>query len=321
MSSDVPLEIRFFTDDDYTAYAALWNSTHPENRATALALRVNDYLGSSNCEPQRWVAIKDGGVRGVASYERKKNLPESRQFSVQLIVDESYQQQGIGTRLYKNLEDELLKEQPDAVTTTIKNQSQRGVGFALKRGFKHERIRHFLSLEVPTCDVRRFAKHARRLARSSVEIKSFNELQGESRNRKLYELYCDLLKDVPSSEEAAVPKFNDYVRDVETQIAEASAVALYAGGYVGLCSISSAATSAHLHVDVLGVTRQHRHRGIALCLLIESIVYAQRNGYQIMTAQTDSHNREALALSVEHLGFTIPFSELVLRKDFAGSSC
>ena len=101
-----------------------------------------------------------------------------------------------------------------------------------------EEHRAWLSeLDVTAFDSGPYAHYAEELRAQGIEIKTLQELSGEpERDRKLYELHCEVAADVIAPEPFARPTFEEFCTTLHSDpkiIPEAYFVAVAEGEYVG----------------------------------------------------------------------------------------
>lgn len=301
------LTIRPFTPKDYPSFTALWNHAYPENRGTSVSFKLLDHHRSPELTCRRWVAEHNGEIIGVGCFEHWEEFYHPRKYLMHIIVDEEQRRQGVGAAIYNHVTDELLKLQPLVIRGWVKHNNSDGNSFAQNRGFIRERLRWNLLLGVQECDLTPYARHEARLKRHGVTIKRFAELPPDpGRDRKLYELYRAIIDDLDTPDAATPMDFAAYARALQTgsvnnEVSVAAIDEKGDGEYVGMWNLSQT-DDATLYGDVMGVKPEHRRRGIALCLLARAISYAKQRGYVTITAHTDEHNKDTLALA-DRLGF------------------
>ena len=301
------IQVRPFEHDDYEAVADVWTRAMPEYPETADETRHRDERRDPQCRFRRFVAERVGAIIGYAQYDQSPAMYHPRKFSVAVYVDPDHQRQGIGTALYDYLAMDLVQYDPITFRTFARADYGASLDFLRKRGFE-EIMRSWESrLDVASFDSSPYEELPERLRERGLAIRSFAELESDpDRNRKLYELDLDLLRDVPFPDEQTEMSFKHFKRrfiDSPNLLPEAYVVATDGDDYVGVTSLwKSEASPQDLYTGLTGVRRDYRRQGVALALKLHTIRYAQEQGYTTIRTENASTNRPMLAIN-EQLGY------------------
>ncbi len=284
-----------FSPQHYPAYTNLWNDAYPDLKRTELEMRLADVSA-----PQRWIAEQDGvaiGFGGSESIDHGK-------LQLHLFVAPEWRERGVGSSLY----DQVIKSLGDGTVLRAWTREDRpeGLRFLESRGFAAEMRTFHSSLETASFDLSRLEKYRGRLRKYGYQFRTFADLESEpARNRKMYELYCEVTRDIPSPEPRQLPAFEDYEERVSNspELFRAHFFALHHEQYVGLCMLlPQGRTKRELYADTLGIKRDYRGRGIAQALSYMGIEYAMKQGYAFISADSFVGNERINAL-LESLGF------------------
>lgn len=300
-------QIRPFERDDYEAIADVWARAMPEYPETAEEIRHRDDRRDLQCRFRRFVATLAGQVIGYAQYDQSPAMYHPQKFSVAVCVNPDHQRQGIGTALYDYLTMDLAAYDPITLRTFAREDDESSLSFVHQRGFG-EVMRSWESrLDLASFDPSPYGDLPERIRDRGLEIRSFAHLASDpNRDRKLYELDLDLLKDVPFPDVQTEMSFEHFKRrflENPNLLPEAYVVATDGDHYVGASSLwKSQASPDELYTGLTGVRRDCRRQGVALALKLHTIRYAQDHGYATIRTENASTNRPMLAIN-EQLGY------------------
>jgi mycothiol synthase len=305
----LPTEVVVFSPNHYPPFTELWNQAYPDLKRTELEMRLAD-LALTPAKPQRWIAEHDGVVVGFGSHEDPDSESfQPRTYQLHLFVAPEHRQEGIGTKLFEQVMNALVPLDPLMVRCWASREgqeSQAGVRFLNARGFQEQMQTFHSSLETKNFDLTRLARYVWRLEKYGYKFRVFADLQeSPERNRQCYELYAEVMDEIPSPEPPRLPSFADYEERITRapEFFRGQFLALHRGEYVGLCILlPKGRTSRELYADTLGVRSNYRGRGIAQALSYFGIEYAQRNGYSSISADSFVENHKIQVL-LENLGF------------------
>ena len=301
------IQVRPFESHDYEAVADVRTRAMPEYPETADEIRHRDDRRDPQCRFRRFVADRLGQVVGYAQYDQSPAMYHPQKFSVAVNVDPNHHRQGIGTALYDYLTMDLAQYDPITLRSFAREDCGASLDFLRKRGFE-EVMRSWESrLDVASFDPSPYDELPERLRARGLDIQSFAELESDpDRNRKLYELDLDLLRDVPFPDEQTEMSFAYFKRrfiDSPNLVPQAYVVATDGDDYVGVTSLWKSEASPHdLYTGLTGVRREYRRQGVALALKLRTIRYAQQHGYRTIRTENAGTNRAMLAIN-EQLGY------------------
>lgn len=298
--------IRLFSLDDYPAICKITNAVYPEYPSTVDELRFQDEQRDKKCRLQRWVAERDGRVVGVGEYTQLPGTYHPQKFVINVMVDPDHQRHGLGAALYDQVSEGLRPLDPISLRSNVREDMTRGVQFLKDRGFR-EAMRSWESrLDVAAFDPSPYEGLDEKMRAQGIEIKILKELQGDSdHTRKLYQLECELLKDVPHPDEQTTISYETFIaRTLKNPnlLPQAYFVALHQAEYVATSALWASQGNDDLYTGLTGVKRAYRHRGIALALKLRGIAYAKAHGRSIIKTWNESNNRAMLSIN-EALGY------------------
>ncbi|HET6976028.1 MAG TPA: GNAT family N-acetyltransferase [Pyrinomonadaceae bacterium] len=286
-----------FSPRHYPAFTALWNQAYPDLQRTELEMRLAD-MSPAQPATKRWVVEKNDVAVGFGGYE-----PSEQSLQLHLFVAPEWRRRGIGSRLY----DQIVTTVDDAVLSAwIREDRVESLRFLEARGFVAGMRTFHSSLDTTRFDLARLERYHQRLRKYGYEFANFAELESDpQRNRATYELYGEVLQDIPSPEPGRLTSFAEYEERIlkSPELFRAQFFALHHGSYVGLCILlPHGRAKRELYADTLGIRRTYRGRGIAQALSYLGIEYAIKHGYPLISADSFVGNQKINVL-LERLGF------------------
>ena len=175
----------------------------------------------------------------------------------------------------------------------------RGAGWTLERRERFWR----LDLRAGADRIRRLRNDARRrLEPTGVAIKSVAELGGEAFFRRLHPVSVATVADIPMSVEYVPEPYEEWVAWMQPPavLPERIWVAVVDGQPVGYSYLAYRVRI--VETGFTGVLREHRGKGIARALKLETLVQAIDLGTESVQTDNDSENLPILHLN-EELGY------------------
>jgi GNAT superfamily N-acetyltransferase len=301
--------------EDYQALSELFEYAYPEEKTTALALKIADNLRPAKFICRRWLAEQDGVIKGVAGFEHWAEFYQPDKYLLHLIVAPQFQQQGIGTFLYQNLMNELEKVQPQSARIWAQKEREPSVKFAERRGFTKVKVKWNIILDLPSCNVEHFLPQVEIVRQEGTEVKPIAQLTDDpERDRKLHNLYVRTLRGIENVDEVQIADFETFAQSLPTMNQELYFVAVKDGDYIAMWQLETAASNT-LFGGILGVDEEYRQRGVAIALVVQSIAYAKSYRYSKLIAYTAEYNKPTLTLA-EKMGFTHLPAQVLFSKEF-----
>ena len=216
---------------------------------------------------------------------------------------------GVGRALYEHLLRELGPHGPRVLEGNTREDQAGALKFLEARGWK-ERARHWESwLELAHFDPHRFTGAIERVLEAGYRITTFDLLEREVHDarRKLYELDCDVQKDIPGEDDdfsyPTLERYWERTLAKPNYRPELWFVALDSSGELaGLSQLYLREADTDLDTGLTGTARAHRRRGVALALKLKAIEFALERGTPRIRTNNSQANRPMLSLN-EALGF------------------
>ncbi|MCP4547442.1 MAG: GNAT family N-acetyltransferase [bacterium] len=314
--------IRKFTEDDYAAYIAMYNTVHPSHPSTERGLRHNDKTREARLVRERWVWEEQGEMLGYMAFTTMSWMYHPRKFYCNMGVVPDHRGRGIGGALYDHMLQRLTPYDPLSVRSEILENRPETLAFAEKRGFVVGMREQVSKFELAKLDIEAYAGDLNRVVDEGIMILSYDELADDpDRHRKLYDLDYAASKDMPLPEPLTMPAFEKYCeQNFEHPNFSGSTfmVALDDDAYVGMSNLSKCAVKIRLETDFTGVLREYRGKGIATALKVRVLSRARELGYSEVRTSNDSTNESMLGINWR-LGFVKEPAWLDHEKRFEGA--
>lgn len=318
------MTIRSFEEQDYPAWVEVSNAVWPRLPCTESEVRYRDQHRDAKCVHQKMVANRAGDRRlaGWAVLGQDSWSYHPRRFWTEIAVPPDLRGQGIGRALFREVLLRLGPREPLLLRTATQESEPRAIRFLVERGFQEARREWESRLDPREFDFRPYAGAAGRVAAQGVEIRTAAELLAEDAGalRRLYEVLCDLEREVPRLDpEYTPPDFESWRRRREASpnwLPEAEFVAVHEGRFVGVSQLSRMQASPDLDTGLTAVLPEYRRRGIALALKLRAVEYARRTGVPAIRTWNESRNRGMLSIN-ERLGFVKEPAWIQFEKSFS----
>jgi len=176
----------------------------------------------------------------------------------------------------------------------VRESIPEGLKFVEKRGYT-ELIREQSSeLMIDDFDSSKFVGLEEKLNSKQIEIKTVNELKKEPQwERQLYNLFMELIRDVPGMEESSEIDFEQWAK-TELNNPEAPHdcyfVATHKNRFIGLSYVFIDLASDMLLTGLTAVKQEYRKQGIATAMKLKVIEYAKRNQKPIIRTGNEPDN-------------------------------
>jgi GNAT superfamily N-acetyltransferase len=299
-------QIEKFTSDDYTAIAAVHNAVYPEFPVTASELARAASDRDERCRCERWMATVGRQVVAHGGFSQSPETFKEGEYTLVGGVVPEYRRRGIGSALFQVVLDRLQTIGATVLRSYAREDRHSNIDFLHQRGFVEYMREQDWELDIAGFNPSPYRELLQRLDREGVRILSLRELDDDPmRDRKLYELVHELMKDTPGAERHQRLPFDQWV-DLNFHRPEIPLggyfVAIDGDDYLGKTHFETEESRHILWTKLTGVVQSHRRRGIASALKVRSIEWARQNGYPKILTDNRSDNVPMLTLN-ERLGF------------------
>jgi len=300
------MRIRNFASSDYQSIVDIHNTVYPNRSMTVQAWVEADKQRKPKYKHHRWVALEDEHVVGFGYYSQTFFDYHPRKFTIAIEVLPDYRRRGIGSALYDRIMVGLRPFAPHKLRADGYGNLPEGVRFLQARGFEEVFRETPLHLDVMAFDPTPYSGLEEKLSAQGIEIKTLRDLDDDpNRDRKVFDLYWELTRDVPSEGEIAEMDFNDWVDwTLKNPLVphDGYFIAVQGDEYIGISEFGKYRQSDALQAGLVGVKRAFRRRGIALAMQIRGIAYARKNGHPLIKTSSAVGNIPMQSL-YERLGF------------------
>ncbi|MFF2890232.1 GNAT family N-acetyltransferase [Paenibacillus sp. NPDC057967] len=219
---------------------------------------------------------------------------------ITLVVAPESREQGIGDALLRHAYDWAEQLGASALMSEVWDDHPQALTFAKQRSFQIERhaYQSVLQLKDTSLELMEVEPEAI-LACNGLRLLTLAEEPGEESERKLYELGCATLRDVPSFL-GDVPDFIEWKKwnlQVDGFTPELVLIAADGDRFVGMTNVLYNTTTNGLYHEFTGVDRAYRGKKVALALKLETIRAGKRRGADYVRTDNDSMNAPILTIN------------------------
>ena len=192
------MHIRPFARADYDELVTIWNAVHPDDLYT---VEEAQYFDESIQEPQKFgrlVAEEDSQLIGAAEYVQFPGMYHPQKFFLRLYVPSKFEQQGVGSALYKALMESLKPFDPISVRGQVAENRPHALKFAQVRGFIESKRDWLSILELAKFDPEPYGGLIETLKAQGIRFASLAELGNTPElKRDFHALFSEVRQDVP----------------------------------------------------------------------------------------------------------------------------
>ena len=311
---------------DFPQAAGLITLSDPEWPVTAANLELWESQRNPKFFHADYVAEQVGKLIAIGGFHEDSYAHEPGKYWIGVDVHPAYRRQGIGTKFYGFLIEQLSMRNPVKLIAGAEDNKAESLRFLHKHGFVKEWERYNSRWQPEGFDFAPYEHLEQTLADAGLKIKSLAELPGEETLRQLWELDWILFQDVPMGLEFTKREFEQWVKD-ETQspefVAEAVLIALdpkrndsLTGSMVGYTQLSQNKEAGFWMINMTGILREYRGMKIAQVLKLRGMKIVAQTGGEIRTTN-DPPNRVMYEMNLK-LGFKPYPSWLRFSKAMSG---
>lgn len=261
---------------------------------------------------------EDDGV--MVAFGLARYMPDSprRTFAVRSVVDEPYQLQGLGGKLFQEAEDYALAHGAEWIRSFVKDDNELTLGFVERRGYQRRQHLQANVLEMSNVNWEAMSRWSEP---EGIQIRSLEDWgPTEPHRRAVFEAANRYDMDTPMVEDWGVySSYESYERDImkdPSYRTEGTFLAFAGDEIVGVHAIGYLDGETEFTTSFCGVDKAHRGRGIARSLKAAGLRYAQSLGAEKIVTHNDSNNLPMLHIN-QSMGFEIKPGYQIMRKEVA----
>ncbi len=294
-------------EDDYQAICDLWNARYPEEQYSVTeGKHYDEESRKPPCKFERLLAFVDKKLVGAATARQFSGQYHPQKFFINIHVDEAFEQQGIGTMLYRELMILLREEGVISVRAHVREDLTHAVQFAVREGFETTKKDFMLLINVQEHDFSTYHAVIQKLEAEGIVVKSLADIGLDEENcQKAWQCYSEVRMDVPRGEAAtqmSYESFRAHFLDGPDCLPEALFVAINQASFIGVTNLWKSETNKDLYTGLTGVKQGYRGRGVATALKAKAMLFAQVYGSEAVYTDNDTNNVEMLKVN-EKFGF------------------
>jgi GNAT superfamily N-acetyltransferase len=221
-------------------------------------------------------------------------------FWLRLLVDPDHRNRGVGSLLWNDAFAWAQEHGLTQIKTGVRDDCATCLQFAEHRGFKVDRHIFDSKLDLRTFDESPWAGTIEAAEASGIRFISLDQVEiTEEVQRKLYDLNCRSLSDVPGWDNALAPfeQFQNWVFKAHWYRPDGQIIATDGDRWVGLASLGHYKETNSVVNQLTGVDREYRGRKLALALKLLGNRRAKEWGADYILTNNDSQNAPMLAIN------------------------
>jgi len=298
--------LRELVDTDYKSVARIWTENDPQSPFSEEEVRhLFQRMDGPRFVRHRRSIVEIGSDEVVAvGFLRQDGITFDPEFArAAVTVDPAHQHQGLGRRLFEDLEAAARAQGLKGLWAGVRTQDPRSVRFFERAGFREKRRQWVSRLEVKDAQVELDPRAPGRWAADGIAFTTVEE-EGPGRpevREWLYRLYLDTIKEVPRLGGLTDSTFEEFVRMIFEDagfLPEAIFLARVGDAYVSFTALNRrVAEPGALYISFTGTLAPYRGRGLANELKRRSIDFARNHGYRYIETDNDSENEQIWSIN------------------------
>lgn len=220
----------------------------------------------------------------------------SGKYHIDIAVLREFRNQGVGSFCLEYLELILSDRNGTKLNVHGYEGYSDGIQFLEKNGYKIVLREPGSKLMINDFNFSKFSKSENEVESKGIKMYSLTQLRKLDKNwqRNLYDLYCQIIKDVPNNDELTERSFEQFRKlrfDSPNFEPDAFFVALDGKKYVGLSSLlKQSKKPKEFWTDLTGIIPNYRRKGIAVALKVKTIKYVKDFGGKSIEADNEENN-------------------------------
>ncbi|GIV01413.1 MAG: phosphinothricin acetyltransferase [Fimbriimonadales bacterium] len=284
------------TPTEYAAMAEIWNAQYPDLPETAEEFRDADERRPDRFPFARYMVVEDDRIIGYLTYGQTHWCYHPRRYHFTIQIASPYRRRGCGSCCLEFLETTATSDGMDRLLTSILESHEESQAFLTRHGFALVQRNPISELNLQGYDLSAHRGHLDRALAQGIRFVKAEDLvaQDPSQLRNLYHLACEVESDTPQSGKYEPPTFEDWVKgswEAPTTLRESWIVTVDGDQLCGYTVFAiRGGYPKRLGVEMTGVARAHRRRGIASALKYLSIQDAIERGAEVIVTDNEESN-------------------------------
>lgn len=295
------------SDEDYTRAVDLRNQVQTEDPTSEEIWRYWDDLRTTDRIFQR-LLVEDEERKLLAIGEIEQTSSDQSSFDIKLHMEECAWLTEIPDHLYSSLLNRGRPQAGSILTVKAREDQLHFLSFLKSNGYTLKMRSQAALLEVCHFSVPSFEAFRAQMSSSDIQVCQPPEKWTKDPiwTGRIFNLYCDILRDIPHPGLRPDPSLQDFMDDEVNHpnfLESGYFLAMDGSEAVGMSSLVKRGGSTRiLGVGLTGVVASHRRKSIASALKIACIEHAQTLGtHHILTDNEENNPMYALN---QKLGFT-----------------
>ncbi len=300
--------LRPATPADLPFRVTLHSALFPGEPTTLADLQRQDETRRADLIHRRFIAEVGGQPAGQGMYTQQEWMFHPQKFLVNVQVGRDHQGQGIGKRIWAELESELRALKAVKLFAPVREDEARARRFLMERGFAEEQREREAALSLADADLSGFEAAVKRVQAQGYALMTFAEWSDPAREERLYAFDREASQDTPRPADEVFDfptpeRYWERIHADPTYDPSLWFVAIRDGELAGLSQLRTvSALPEVLGTGFTAVARAHRRRGLALALKLTALTEATKRGYQRVQTENDATNTSMIAIN-DALGF------------------
>ena len=309
------------SDFDYEGIVNLDNIIWPEFPGTVSERKYYDENRNPKYLFKRLVVEAERKIIAYASVMEPVWSYQPGKYSIDISVHPDFQRKGIGTKLFNKVLKMIADRNPNKLSMYAREDKLGSIAFLKKNKFKQNILEPRSRLQVDKFDFSKFKDIIENVKARGIKLISASELRKVEPDwaRKLWELDCEVSKDIPNPDPITPDTFEYWEKELKSPnfFPEGCIVALDGKQFVGESIIAKVqADPERMNRWMTGVARSHRRRKIATAMKVLTIESAKKYGAKIIITDNEENNpmyQINLQVGFEPLPAWLGFEKRLLR--------
>jgi len=308
---------------DFRGWVELRNAIYPHNPVSVESVRFHwDTLDQRRFHRERHLALDHAAARlvGSAGFSHEPEMFHPDKYVCHVYVHPDSQGRGIGTQLWEWLQGRLRDRGAVLARCGVWENHPHAVAFAAHRGFREKRRAWQSILEVHNVDLGGLAYRWDRVATQGIVLTTLtDELERDAECLpKLYTLSNEALRHTPLPDVPTDPPyemFYQWIMESPRRLPQAFFIAADGARYVGVSFLEKGDEEGTILQGLTATDPEYMRRGIAWALKLNTVKYAQENGYERIKTWNDTENQPMLSINLR-LGFQPLPATITMEREF-----